>query len=1179
MKEFRQKIFSVIAAAALISGSIPSISSVFAASEDNISSLTLQPGTDTSAVNVTWYAEGTTDNVVPKIKLNGIELTEQEATVSNTTATTSKTNDYAAYVICKTEVENLAPNTTYTYQLSNDNGMTWSKEYTYKTPAEDTFRFAFTSDPQIKESGETNNGGWNPSDGKNQTGWQVMMETISNAGATLVVSAGDQVEDQSWGKKTEYDAFFAPEEMSSIAYAPAVGNHDRHYMFRDHFNLPNEMEISEEETDDKRILTEIKTTFRGQNNGTSLSHGNYTKATEDEVANQKNEKGVTPNSDGIYDYVERREMETEGNYYYLYNNVLFVTLNTGAYPGGNDALEGENTTLDSAKAENEATGIVNNFRKTLTAATEDYNGQYNWIVVTHHKSTQTVAKHAADSDIENYVDAGFEQLMEDFDVDFVLGGHDHVYSRSYVLNGKGERMSKRLDTINDPDGTIYLTGNCASDMQYYTPFASVDKQNNADYPKLANGEMGSAAYLKGQNAENPSDYLPIGNQEYNQEYSPSYVIFDVTDNTITAKAYNLAYGEDGETTSDLIDSFIVTKNTDGGTQSKGFENEKSSLNAVQLSRYDSNMTNADGGVMEIVDYNTKTGWAYAINGQTGNLTAIPLDKVSNTGKVELLDGNDIDIKSLVEEDGFIYGDMTSVAVSPDNTMLAAAVQAAGYNDNGRAVIFNCNNDGTLTFVRTIETGVQPDMITFTPDGTKILTANEGEPREGYEAPAVDPEGSVTIIDTASWTATNAGFASFNHDTLAASGVVLKKGATPSADLEPEYIAANNEKAYVTLQEANSVAVLDLETKAFTGVYSLGTVDYSTVKIDLSKADEDANKKYSPDNYKNVFGLRMADGISTYQSNGKTYIVTANEGDSREWGSYINESEGKLTSVSGIETDKKVTFLDTSDYDGIEEGKTYLFGSRSVTVFEVTDSGVVPVFDSGADFEEKTAAYLPDYFNTSNDSIEIDDRSNKKGPEAESVTIGTVGDKTYAFVTLERIGGIMIYDITNCENIKYVNYINSRDFSTELGVDNSPEGLKFITPDDSPTGNALLLAACEVGGTVAVYELAENSENDYNIEISNCTYNAENKKLTASINISEADENNKSAVLAIYDSYNNLINLITTNKVFNQTGSDTVEFDVSSLQAGEYKYQVMIWNNFSNVIPQAKAFPGLVTITQ
>ena len=107
-----------------------------------------------------------------------------------------------------------------------------------------------------------------------------------------------------------------------------------------------------------------------------------------------------------------------------------------------------------------------------------------------------MAKHAADSDIENYVDAGFEQVMDEFDVDFVLGGHDHVYSRSYVLKD-GERNAERLDTFNDPDGTIYLTGNCCSDMQYYSPFESLDKTNNADFPRLANGESGSQAYLAG----------------------------------------------------------------------------------------------------------------------------------------------------------------------------------------------------------------------------------------------------------------------------------------------------------------------------------------------------------------------------------------------------------------------------------------------------------------------------------------------------------------------------------------------------------------------------------------------------------------------------------------------------------------------------------------------------------
>ena len=297
-------------------------------------------------------------------------------------------------------------------------------------------------------------------------------------------------------------------------------------------------------------LNQVKTTFRGQNSGTSQSHGNYIQATADEIAQSAESNGVTPNKDGQYDFVERREMETKGNYYYLYNNVLFVTLNTGAYPGGNDNENAGNVNVPSASKDNsEAEAIVSNFRTTLNAATAEYSGQYQWLVVTHHRSTQTVAKHAADSDIENYVDGGFEKVMDEFDVDFVLGGHDHVYSRSYVLKD-GQRNSERLDTINDPDGTIYLTGNCCSDMQYYTPFEKLDKNNNADFPILANGESGSASYLEGN--------LPVGNQEWNQEYSPSYAIFDVTDQKISVNVYNLS-GESDAPDSELIDSFSVNK--------------------------------------------------------------------------------------------------------------------------------------------------------------------------------------------------------------------------------------------------------------------------------------------------------------------------------------------------------------------------------------------------------------------------------------------------------------------------------------------------------------------------------------------------------------------------------------------------------------------------------------------
>lgn len=1035
--------------------------------------LTIQPGVTTASINLNWYAPDGTETAMVRFG----DITAQ-ASVSELTAPTKlDTGKYTdtGKMVCKATVEGLTPDTAYTYQISYDGGQTWSQEYTYTTAKADEFSFAFTSDPQIKESQETDEGGWNPSDGTNQTGWAAMMEKLAGEGVNLVVSAGDQVEDQSWGKSSEYAAFFAPEEITSIAYAPAVGNHDRHYMFADHFNLPNEMTV--EGVDENGVLEQVRTTFRGQNNGTSQSHGNYIQATSDEIANNSESNGVTPNADGQYDFTERREMETKGNYYYLYNNVLFVTLNTGAYPGGNDEENADNANVPSAAKDNsEAEAIVENFRTTMNAATSEYAGQYNWLIVTHHKSTQTVAKHAADSDIENYVDAGFEQVMDEFDVDFVLGGHDHVYSRSYVLKG-GERNAERLDTFNDPDGTIYLTGNCCSDMQYYTPFAEVDKENNADFPRLANGETGSQAYLAGN--------LPYGNQEWNQEYSPSYAVFDVTDDKISVNVYNLA-GDSSTPDSELIDSFSVTKNADGGAKTTGEENGNASLDLTQEARYDAGMTNADGGVMEIVDYNTVTGWAYAVNGQTGNLTAIAVKDMADSESVDLLDGNDIDVKSIVEAncEGFTYGDMTSVAVSADGTKLAAAVQAEGYADNGRVAVFTCNADGTLTFEQAYETGVQPDMVTFTPDDSRILTANEGEPREGYADGAVDPAGSVTVITVADGTAVNVDFTAYDSNEerqkLVDAGIVMKKDTVPSEDLEPEYIAAGNDTAYVTLQEANAIAVIDLDSLKVEGIYSAGYEDYSTTAVDIDKKDE----AYNPAVYESLRGIRMPDGVALYSVDGVDYIVTANEGDSREWGDYLNEDErdfgdgqtsptGKITAENSGLTGK-VVFFDSSDYDGLDSGLDYVFGGRSFTVFRADESGLTEIYDSGSDFEAKTAEYIPENFNCSNDDKSLDDRSGKKGPESESITVGTVGERTYAFIGLERVGGVMVYDITDPAETVYVNYINSRDFSEDIAGDDSPEGLCFIPAADSADGNAYLLAACEVSGTVAAYELTANN---------------------------------------------------------------------------------------------------------
>lgn len=539
-----------------------------------------------------------------------------------------------------------------------------------------------------------------------------------------------------------------------------------------------------------------------------------------------------------------------------------------------------------------------------------------------------------------------------------------------------------------------------------------------------------------------------------------------------------------------------------GLPTGGYENGTAALNLTQIARYSAGQYNVDGGVMEIVAYNQATEWAYAINGQSGKLAAIPLAGLTAGAHVEALTGTEIDVKALVEaEDStFQYGDMTSVAISPDSTTLAAALQAQGSNDAGRVALFTCEEDGSLTLEALVETGAQPDMVTFAGDGV-VLTADEGEPREGYGENIADPKGSVTVVDVEAQESTVVDFSAFDsqRDQLAEDGIVLKKGSAPSVDLEPEYIAVSGGKAYVTLQENNAIAVLDIESQAFEGVYSAGFEDHSTTAIDLDKKDD----AYDPQTYESLLGIRMPDGIAAFTVEGATYLVTANEGDAREWGDedqgtfYLSEDERDfgeegVTSPTGAITaensglEGKVVFFKTEDFDGLDPEKDYVFGGRSFTVFQATENGLEEVFTSGDDFEALTAQYVPEYFNASNDNAVLDDRSGKKGPEAESVTVGTVDGKTYAFVALERTGGVMAYDVTDPEAITFVNYVNTRDFGTTVegseeyedgeldkwvtGGDVAPEGLLFLDAASSPNGEPLLLAACEVSGTVAVYQL-------------------------------------------------------------------------------------------------------------
>ena len=385
-------------------------------------------------------------------------------------------------------------------------------------------------------------------------------------------------------------------------------------------------------------------------------------------------------------------------------------------------------------------------------------------------------------------------------------------------------------------------------------------------------------------------------------------------------------------------------------------------------------------------------------------------------------------------------------ISPDGTKLAAAVQHADYATAGIVAVFDCKDDGSLENPQYFTVGVQPDMVTFA-DNDTILSADEGEPRNGFGTDTHDPKGSVSVISLTGKTSQQVYFNGFTAEELTAKNILIGKVngeiLSPEADLEPEYIAVSSDDktAYVSLQEANAVAVLNIAEKKFTGIYSVGFEDYSQVPVDKNSKDT----QYEAKIYADIVGARMPDGIALYENAGKTYLVTANEGDSRVWAEKTPNEYSNETKDATI-TGKKITFLDPEKCAGLpndKENEKVLYGGRSFTIFEVNADGLNEVYDSKDDFERITAEYIPDHFNCSNDNIDKDDRSGKKGPEPENVTIGTVNGKTYAFIAIERIGGIMVYEITDPAKAEFVNYINSREFASEIQGDVSPEGLCFV----------------------------------------------------------------------------------------------------------------------------------------
>lgn len=453
-----------------------------------------------------------------------------------------------------------------------------------------------------------------------------------------------------------------------------------------------------------------------------------------------------------------------------------------------------------------------------------------------------------------------------------------------------------------------------------------------------------------------------------------------------------------------------------------------------------------------------------------------------------------------------YGAVAN-SVAVRDGIIAVAVEAAVKSDPGKVVFF----DSALQFVSLVTVGALPDMLTFAPDGKSVLVANEGEPEEDYSA---DPEGSVSIINLAGGVAgltqdhvLTAGFGAFNGMSRASlfNGTGSEGAAKPAIrvfgpestvaqNLEPEYITVSHDSktAWVTLQEANALAIIDISTATVTELVGLGTKDHALPGNGLDASDRDgipvANAgRINIQNWP-VRGLYLPDAIASYKVGGETYLVLANEGDSRDWDGYSEE-----TRIGGMALDpavfptevatdlkkssklgrlKATTAQGDTDGNGIFK-ELYTFGTRS---FSIRDSAGKLVWDSGDQFERITAELNPSFFNSNHELNKFDDRSDDKGPEPESVAIGKAFGGTYAFIGLERIGGVMVFDVTNPIAPEFVQYRNNRDFTqapnTMESGDLGPEGVMFISEENSPNGKPLLVVANEVSGTTTVYEISK-----------------------------------------------------------------------------------------------------------
>ena len=560
------------------------------------------------------------------------------------------------------------------------------------------------------------------------------------------------------------------------------------------------------------------------------------------------------------------------------------------------------------------------------------------------------------------------------------------------------------------------------------------------------------------------------------------------------------------------------------------------INSLSLSVINTHISGNqfDTSSSEIVSYDSCSDRLYVVNAEDKSVDILNLNRLDSSptkaGTINLSDAG--------ANANTAIGSANSVVAK--NGLVAIAIENKDKQSKGIVAIYRSD---TLALINTYTVGSLPDMVAMTDDSRYILVANEGEPSGDY---SIDPEGSVTIIDIEAGLETSkalvkrVGFDDFNDGATRANELnsvrlTRPNNATVAQDLEPEYIAlTQNGKAVISLQENNAMAVIDIATAHIESITGLGVKSWSSIadggaQLDLTNEDKQFNLR----SYPQLVGYYMPDSIASFRIKGTDYIISANEGDGREYiypatqftcelanhqwegDNYAGTPAYKMVTdgcisytdeVHAIELDvagghplmslaaygKGGIIADKNAIGGVKVVKDkqevsvgdniYTFGARSFSIWNINGERI---FDSGSELSK--LANSTSFWNMSNDSNTNDDRSDDKGVEPEAIEVAVINGQTLAFVGLERHGGVAVYNVSEPNQPILMDYLNNRDFTVNVctlvnedgecsnGIYNpaagdlGPESIEYF----NRIGRHFIAVGNEVSGTTTIYELKLN----------------------------------------------------------------------------------------------------------